>query len=116
MKTPKKRLVGFFMILFLSINLLQAQSRAPQAQLNDDFSITLTKDTKLSASYEADFSHLSYFMSTEAKAKTYLKNYEKQWIKISLDFDNQKAKIELEKNSTTKEWTLSQWNNHLRSK
>jgi hypothetical protein len=53
-------------------------------------------------------------MQSEEKAKSYLKNFEKQWIRISLDFPKQKAKIELEKNDTTKDWTIDQWSTHLK--
>lgn len=64
--------------------------------------------------YEVDLSDFTYNMQSEEKAKSYLKNFEKQWIRISLDFPKQKAKIELEKNDTTKDWTIDQWSTHLK--
>lgn len=115
MKSKFKFFLSLLAFAMLVSHFSFAQSQLPTAQLSDDMSIILDTDNAVSVIYEADVSQYAYNMQDQQKANSFIEQFERPYVNCEVNLQSHKMTITLEMNTETNNWTVSQWNEYLKS-
>lgn len=114
---------GLALLLLCALSIsVQAQTistqgtATPNAFLNDDLSITLkTYQQDVPETFTASVSMYAYNMPDQATADTFMDQFEREFATIEVDQPSLTMTLTLEMNAETSDWTVHDWNEHLKS-
>jgi hypothetical protein len=100
-----------FLLLLIFTPLVHGQEEAKSAQLNDDHGIFLYTGYETQSVFKADISQFNWVDKSSAEAE--LQDWNRENIKLTLDFEERTVTIELLKNSDNSHWSNHDWRKEL---